>query len=55
MGERVDFEVRVESFNVTNTPHFNNPSATFGGAGFGEVTTAIQDQRQFQFGAKIVF
>jgi hypothetical protein len=51
MGERVDFEVRVESFNVTNTPHFNNPSATFGGAGFGEVTTAIQDQRQFQFGA----
>ena len=55
IGEQFAFELRVESFNVTNTPHFNNPGSTFGGAGFGEVTTAIQDQRQFQFGAKIVF
>ncbi|PYV18875.1 MAG: TonB-dependent receptor [Acidobacteria bacterium] len=53
--EGLRFELRVESFNFTNTPHFNNPATTFGGAGFGEVTTALQDQRQLQFGAKMVF
>jgi hypothetical protein len=45
----------MESFNFTNTPHFSNPNSTFGTAGFGEVTTAAQDQRQFQFALKVSF
>ena len=53
--ERSTLEVRMESFNFTNTPHFNNPNMTFGSAGFGEVTTAMQDQRQIQFGMKLSF
>lgn len=53
--ERAPAELRMESFNFTNTPHFSNPGSTFGAAGFGEVTTAAQDQRQFQFALKVTF
>jgi hypothetical protein len=53
--ERHTLEFRMESFNFTNTPHFNNPNMSFGSAGFGEVTTAMQDQRQIQFGMKLIF
>ena len=53
--ERLTAEARIESFNLTNTPHFNNPNTAFGSAGFGEITTAVQDQRQFQFGFKLMF
>ncbi len=48
-------EFRCESFNVTNTPHFNNPTTEFGNANFGQVTTAQQDQRGIQFGLRLEF
>ncbi len=53
--ERLGGEFRMESFNFTNTPHFNNPGSTFGNASFGEVQGAEGDQRVFQFAVKIVF
>jgi hypothetical protein len=53
--EKVTLEVRAESFNFTNTPHFSNPNTTFGTGGFGQITTAVQDQRQLQFGLKLSF
>jgi len=53
--ERFIIELRMESFNFTNHPHFNNPNMVFGSAGFGEVTTAVQDQRQVQFGLKLAW
>ncbi|MGH9659730.1 MAG: TonB-dependent receptor, partial [Bryobacteraceae bacterium] len=53
--ERFRLELRMESFNFSNTPHFNNPNMGFGNAGFGEVTTAQQDQRQVQFGLKLMW
>ncbi len=53
--ERLSGELRMESFNFTNTPHFSNPSGDFGGASFGEVTGAAADQRTFQFALKLVF
>ena len=59
MTERVGGEFRFESFNFTNTPHFERPGGdngtTLGNADFGEVTTALADQRQIQFGLKIIF
>ncbi|MBI3683429.1 MAG: TonB-dependent receptor [Acidobacteria bacterium] len=55
LAERLGLEFRMESFNFTNTPHFNNPNMSFGSAGFGEVTTAVQDQRQIQFGLKLMW
>jgi len=53
--ERVKAEFRFESFNFTNTPHFNNPGTVFGNPDFGQVTTALADQRLIQFGLKLSF
>ena len=53
--ERFGLEFRFESLNFTNTPHFINPNTQFGNANFGQVTTAMQDQRQIQFGLKLSF
>jgi hypothetical protein len=55
IGDRLGAELRMESFNFTNTPHFNNPVGDFGSASFGEVTGALADQRNFQFALKLVF
>ncbi len=53
--ERISAELRMESFNFTNTPHFNNPNGDFSSASFGEVTGAAADQRTFQFALKVIF
>lgn len=55
ISERIKGEFRFESFNLTNTPHFNNPGGTLGSATFGQVTSAQADQRNIQFGLKITF
>ncbi len=54
-------EFRTEAFNLTNTPQFNNPNATFGSAGFGTITAAgapltlQRTSRQVQFALKLYF
>ena len=65
--ERVRIQFRAESFNVSNTPHFNNPGTNVsnlqlnaaGGVsalrGFSEITSAQEDERQFRFGLRISF
>lgn len=65
--ERVKVQFRAESFNVTNTPHFNNPGTNVSNLslapngsvaslrGFSEITTAQDDERQFRFGLRISF
>jgi hypothetical protein len=60
--ERLKGQLRLESFNFTNTPHFDNPDATFGSSTFGQVTTAggnyntgRGDPRQFQIGLRLFF
>lgn len=55
LREGMSLDLRVESFNFTNTPHFNNPDGFYGGASFGEVTTAAADSRTFQIGLKLSF
>jgi hypothetical protein len=52
--ERVGFEFRAEVFNVTNTPPFNDPNASFGTAAFGSITSA-GNPRDFEFAAKVRF
>ena len=58
-GRRVEF--RTEVFNLTNTPQFNNPNATFGNAGFGTITSAgapltlQRTSRQIQLALKLYF
>jgi hypothetical protein len=52
--ERIGGELRVDAFNVTNTPHFNNPNTSFGSQTFGQVTSAF-GERLAGFGARITF
>jgi hypothetical protein len=66
IGEKVKGEFRLETFNFTNTPAFNNPDTTMGSATFGRVTSTLSGlinnqsyggtgSRQIQFGIKLSF
>ncbi|MDH4066754.1 MAG: carboxypeptidase regulatory-like domain-containing protein, partial [Acidobacteriota bacterium] len=54
MPGSTSMEVRVEAFNVTNTPPLGPPNGVFGTAAFGTITTA-GDPRVVQVGLKYVF
>jgi hypothetical protein len=59
-GERYRFEFRAESFNLTNTPAFANPSQTnfINTREFGRITATRNnpnDARQIQFALKFYF
>jgi hypothetical protein len=47
-------EVRADVFNVTNTPHFNNPGSAYPGNNFGVITSAF-GERGMRFGVKLTF
>jgi len=58
---RVAVELRVDAFNATNTPHFNNPgdggtdaTRQFGSPTFGQVISSF-GERFLRFGARVTF
>ncbi|HLJ15368.1 MAG TPA: carboxypeptidase regulatory-like domain-containing protein [Bryobacteraceae bacterium] len=60
--ERWQLQVRAESYNLSNTPNFNNPSANVSSSGFMTITSALSrgnnvegGERQFRFGLRISF
>jgi hypothetical protein len=65
--ERIKVQFRAEAFNVTNTPHFNNPGTNASNAirdasgnitklnGYSEITSAQTDERQLRFGLRVSF
>ena len=53
ISERLVLEFRAESYNLTNTPHFNSPGSNVSSSNFMQVTSAAQDQRQFRFGLRL--
>ncbi len=65
--ERFRLQFRIEVFNVTNTPAFNNPGATASAPtrrpdgsiinlnGYTEITSAQSTERQFRFALKLFF
>ena len=55
INEQSDLTLRIESFNFTNTPHFNNPVSDVNNSNFGRVRGAQNDSRQFQFGLTVRF
>jgi Carboxypeptidase regulatory-like domain/TonB dependent receptor len=55
VAEGKSLTLRVEAFNLTNTPHYNNPQAGINSPQFGQVVTAMEDQRQMQFGLTFRF
>jgi hypothetical protein len=54
-SERIKVQFRAEVFNATNTPHFNNPGSNVSMAGFSEITSAQNDERQLRFGLRVSF
>ena len=54
LGERPALEIRVEAFNVLNTPPLGAPAAVLGAANFGTITTA-GDPRVIQLAVKLAF
>jgi hypothetical protein len=60
--ERWNIQLRGESYNVSNTPHFNNPSGSISAGGFLAITSALSrannlegGERQFRLALKISF
>jgi hypothetical protein len=53
--EKVGMEFRVESFNITNTPHFGNPNGNANSSNFGKILSDANDPRSFRFGLRIPF
>jgi len=47
-------DLRLEAFNVTNTPAWGNPNGVFGSAAFGSITSA-GDPRVLQVAIRLVF
>ena len=53
--ERLILQLRVEAFNVTNTPHFAGPNTDMSQGQFGSITQIVGNPRIFQFAAKVKF
>ena len=53
--ERLKLQFRAEFFNFLNHPSFSNPSATYGTAAFGNVTSTSTENRDIQFGLRLAF
>ena len=51
---RTTLELRVEAFNLTNTPPLGAPNGVLGAPGFGSITSA-GDPRVVQLGLKVIF
>jgi outer membrane receptor protein involved in Fe transport len=54
LSERFNLQVQASAFNLTNTPHFSNPSGDFTSTAFGESRTTF-GERSFRFGIKLTF
>jgi hypothetical protein len=52
---RVNFEIRADATNLTNTPQWDVPTATRTSGTFGRLGTPLDVSRKFQLGAKVNF
>lgn len=62
VSEKKRLEFRTEIYNLTNTPHFNQPDGNFSGTAFGSVTSTIGTnglvgggEREVQFALRFLF
>ncbi len=55
LTERFTLQFRADAANLSNTPHFNNPSGDFTSGDFLTITSAKNDERQFRFGLRMSF
>jgi hypothetical protein len=50
-----EIQFRVEAFNISNTPQFQNPNRILGTSQFGSITDLVNTSRQIQFALKFFF
>jgi hypothetical protein len=57
IGQRLTLEARAEAFNLTNTPHFNNPDGSVNSGGFMTITgtSGNSPERQIRLGLRLQF
>ena len=53
--EKIRMEIRGESFSVTNTAQFSNPTTDVSNSNYGYITGVQGGARGMQLGAKISF
>jgi outer membrane receptor protein involved in Fe transport len=54
LAETKRLEFRAEFYNLTNTPHFNQPNGNFNSSSFGAITSAF-GEREVQFALRFLF
>jgi hypothetical protein len=52
--ERWAVQFRAEAFNLSNTPHFNNPSANVSSGGFMTITSALTSANNVEGGERVL-
>jgi hypothetical protein len=56
LTEKMNLEVRADATNITNTPSFGLPTATFTSSTFGRIGSSVESaSRKFQLGLKFNF
>lgn len=55
LAGRTSLELRLEAYNISNTPAFRNPVNDLGAANFGQITSTRGGPRLIQLGAKVRF
>jgi hypothetical protein len=60
LNEQFTLQFRAEAFNVSNTPHFNNPDSDVNSGDFGRIFSTNGDiaaarSREFRFGLHLLF
>ena len=55
LTESINLQFRAEAFNLSNTPHFNNPNGNASSGNFGRITSTNLNfkERQLRFGLKL--
>ena len=53
--EAINLQFRAEAFNISNTPHFNNPNTSVTSSSFGRITSTDTNfkERRFRFGLRL--
>jgi hypothetical protein len=55
MGERLQFQFRVETFNATNSAVFAAPANVVNAAGFGVLTSAANASKRVQVALTLAY
>jgi len=53
--ERLNFQLRIDSYNVLNHPNFNDPNLTVTSGAFGQITAMNGYPRNVQLAARLRF